>query len=219
MMKMETDLEIKVEDALIPLLQPVDTKYLNYSDGLWQLFIQVEDYDELIEVAERKYKKVALDIFNKKMASEDPRLALLSNDYFKLSQEYKFIGFIKKVFDLNNRQCYIDLGTFTDNQKVVEFLNNQRSHLDQIDSYILMNQFTVLGSSKQPIYLINDRNMLIMFVKCMLREVLWSSLYFNKIPLIMKTNYDISLPLIFQNEKDQQFYENIANENELYFIS
>ncbi|MGX7263950.1 hypothetical protein ACWOEF_08135 [Enterococcus crotali] len=217
-MKKETNLEIKFQDGVIPKIQPIDSDTVNINSELWALYIQAADYDELFIETEKKYKKVALDVFNKPMAKEDPRLDLLSNNYFKLSQESKFLCFIKKVFELNREKCYIDLGVFGNNQDLIEFMTSQEKYFDQIDKYILLNQIEILKNSKDPIYLIDNLNVLNMFFKCFLRESLWSSLYFNTVPLIIKTNYDISIPLIFQNEADKKVYEKIANESELFFL-
>ncbi|ALS00170.1 hypothetical protein ATZ33_01890 [Enterococcus silesiacus] len=218
MMKKETNLEIRLEDGTIPMIQPINSDTVSIDSKLWNLYTQSEDYNELFSTAKKMYIKVALDIFNKPMTNEDPRLNLLSNDYFKLNQETKFLCFIKKVFELNKEKCYIDLGTFENNQTLMEFLINQEKHLDQIDKYILLNQIEILKTSKNTIYLIDDLNLLTMFFKGFLRECLWSSLYFNTVPLIIKTNYDISLPLVFQNEEDKKRYEKIANESGLFFL-
>ncbi|MGX7412799.1 hypothetical protein [Enterococcus caccae] len=217
-MKKEINLEIRTEDGIIPKIQPINSNAVNNDSELWELYIQADDYDELLIESEKKYEKVVLDVFNKPMVKEDPRLDLLSNNYFKLSQESKFLYFIKKVFELNRGKCYIDLGTFENNQDVIEFLISQEKYVDQIDKYIILNQIEILKNSKEPIYLIDNLNVLNMFFKCFLRESLWSSLYFNTVPLIIKTNYDISVPLIFQNEEDKKVYEKIANESELFFL-
>ncbi|MET3562639.1 hypothetical protein ABID30_001727 [Enterococcus rotai] len=218
MMKKAINLDIRLEDGIIPIIQPINSDNTSIDSKLWNLYIQSEDYAELFSIAQKTYIKVALDIFNKPMTNEDPRLNLLSNDYFKLSQETKFLYFIKKVFELNKEKCYIDLGIFENSQILTEFLINQEKHLDQIDKYILLNQIEVLKTSKNTVYLIDDLNLLNMFFKGFLRESLWSSLYFNTVPLIIKTNYDISLPLVFQNEEDKKRYEKIANESGLFFL-
>lgn len=218
MMKKAINLDIRLEDGIIPIIQPINSDNASIDSKLWNLYTQSEDYAELFSIAQKTYIKVVLDIFNKPMTNEDPRLNLLSNDYFKLSQETKFLYFIEKVFELNKEKCYIDLGIFENSQILTEFLINQEKHLDQIDKYILLNQIEVLKTSKNTVYLIDDLNLLNMFFKGFLRESLWSSLYFNTVPLIIKTNYDISLPLVFQNEEDKKRYEKIANESGLFFL-
>ncbi|OEG19656.1 hypothetical protein BCR23_01360 [Enterococcus quebecensis] len=217
-MKKEPDLEIQSQDGIIPKIQPIDSDTVNINSELWELYIRADDYDDLLIETEKKYKKVVLDVFNKPMLKEDPRLDLLSNNYFKLSQESKFLCFIKKVFELNREKCYIDLGTFGNNQDLIEFLISQEKLFDQIDKYIILKQIEILRKSKEPIYLIDDLNVLNMFFKGFLRESLWSSLYFNTVPLIIKTNYDISIPLIFQSEEDKKVYEKIAHESGLFFL-
>ncbi|MBL1229822.1 hypothetical protein IW492_11325 [Enterococcus sp. BWB1-3] len=215
---MERDLDKVLLEGEIPKLRPVDEDEMNYNNDLWTLYAKTEDYDEMIEVAKNKYIKRTLDTFSKVLTSDDPKMELLDNEYFKLNQEDKFFRFIEEVFELNKRKCYIDLGVFSNKAEVIDLLTNLKRNLDQIDGYILFNQVDILEKSHQSIYLIDDVNLLKLIFKCFLREKLWNALYFGEIPMIIKTNYDINLPIIFENKRVQKIYEEIANCNQLFLL-
>ncbi|WP_086350811.1 hypothetical protein [Candidatus Enterococcus clewellii] len=215
---MKKSLEMDLEDGRIPRLIPVDPDEQNHHNDLWAMYCHAEDYEEIMEHARTEYYKVSLDVFSQVMAKDDSRLSLLSNDYFKLSQEKKFLDFIERGFKLNENECYIDLGTFSDRKALIDFFTKQLSNCDRIDQIILLNQFDLLKESTNTIYLITDSNLLKTFFKLFLRESLWNCLYFNKVPVLIKSNYDISIPLIFRNEQDKKTYEKLAKQSDLFFL-
>jgi hypothetical protein len=65
--------------------------------------------------------------------------------------------------------------------------------------------------------MIDDIVLLKMFLKGILRETLSTDIYFAKKPLLLCSNYDLSLPMVFKNSDDIQVYEKIANKYNLYF--
>lgn len=215
---MKKSLEMDLEDGRIPRLIPIDSDEQNNHNALWTMYSHVEDYEEIMEHARTTHYKVSLDVFSKVMAKDDSRLSLLSNDYFKLSQEKKFLDFIERSFKLNENECYIDLGTFGNGNEFLDFFTKQLSNCDRIDQIILLNQFDLLKESTQAIYLITDSNLLKTFFKLFLRESLWNCLYFNKVPVLIKSNYDISIPLIFRNEQEKKTYEKLAKQSDLFFL-
>ncbi|WP_460055808.1 hypothetical protein [Pseudolactococcus yaeyamensis] len=216
-MKIEKDLEIKLSDGIIPELIKVDFQSLDFGDELYSLYANTSDYDEMLDIAREKYQVFTLDVFKETMESDDARLDLLSNEYFRLSQEDKYLKFIEKVFEANDRKAYVDFGNITNKQKLLEFMMKKSSQLDKIDTFILLSQINIVNSAENSVYAIEDLNILKLFLKGFLREILWNSIYFSKFPLILKSGYDLSLPIIFENKKNRDFYGQMAHDYELYF--
>ncbi len=81
----------------------------------------------------------------------------------------------------------------------------------------MLKHLTDLKSTKSNIYIITDSNLLKMFMKGILREIFQTTLYFSKISLLLFSNYDMSLPLVFKSSQDKIFYKKIAEKNSLYF--
>lgn len=158
-----------------------------------------------------------LDVFEHTMNQDDPRVNLLTNDYFRLSQESKYLTFFEKVFELNDNQAYIDLGGEADKDKIIKIIERQSEGLDKIDKLILLNQVDVMNDVNNYIYKIENINILKSFVKGFLREKIWNSLYFSSHPMLLIANYDLSLPIIVDNTQDKTIYEKMATENDLFF--
>jgi hypothetical protein len=194
----------------IPLLKPVDFDFreifiVNLSNGI----------DEYFDVVMKKYPHAILDVFEHTLDKSDPRIELLSNEYFRLSQEYKYLNFIEEVFSLNDKKCYIDI-VFEKNSCLS--FKRELCKLDEIDKYILLHQLISFSNANhKKNYLIDDVNLAKMFIRGMLREYWQYSLYFDKNPLILFGNYDLSLPIVCKNENDMKTYEKIANKHGLYF--
>lgn len=160
------------------------------------------------------YPSVILDIYSSSLDVNSPELLNLNSEYFRLSQEYKYLNFILDCFKKNSYKCIININIF--NIKYEDFIE-YTNRLDQIDKYILLKQFNTMKNSKEDLYLIEDINLLKMFMKGILREVFKGSLFFPQLPLIVFDNYDMSLPLVFKNIKDKKDYQEIAEKHSLYF--
>jgi len=160
------------------------------------------------------YPSVILDIYSSSLDVNSPELLNLNSEYFRLSQEYKYLNFILDCFKKNSYKCIININIF--NIKYEDFIE-YTNRLDQIDKYILLKQFNTMKNSKEDLYLIEDINLLKMFMKGILREVFKGSLFFPQSPLIVFDNYDMSLPLVFKNIKDKKDYQEIAEKHSLYF--
>ena len=217
MMNMDNGSEINLIGKEIPKLLISDFKKQNYDDELYNSIVDdINGVEDSLVSAENKYGKLILDIFKDKLDVDDPRLELFSNDYFRLCQEEKYLRFIEKVFDMNDGKVYLDFAYFSDNSKLIQFLENKICKLDKIDSYILLNQINILKKNKSHMYFIDDLNILNLFIKGFLREILWCSLYFPKYPMIVSAGYDLGLPVIVKYEKDKNNYTNMAIESGLY---
>ncbi|GAA2938832.1 hypothetical protein [Enterococcus raffinosus] len=216
MMIMSNESEINIQDGKIPELEKMDFSSSSFDNELYKLFFDSTDYHELVVEATRLKKVAVLDVFNETMQIGDPRLSLLSNEYFRLSQENKYLSFFGRVFEINDNEAYIDLGGEDDKSKITKIMDRQCERLDKIDRLIYVNQIDVLNNGDNYIYKIGNINLLKLFIKGFLREKIWNSLYFNSHPMILISNYDLSLPIIIDNNKDKQLYEKIANENNLF---
>lgn len=215
-MKMGNESEINIQDGKIPELEKMDFSSSSFDNELYKLFFDSTDYHELVVEATRLKKVAVLDVFNETMQIGDSRLSLLSNEYFRLSQENKYLSFFERVFEINDNEAYIDLGGEDDKSKITKIMDRQCERLDKIDRLIYVNQIDVLNNGDNYIYKIGNINLLKLFIKGFLREKIWNSLYFNSHPMILVSGYDLSLPIIIDNNKDKQLYEKIANENNLF---
>lgn len=216
---MKKNLAINFNDGKIPKLKSSNFKTLNYDGELYD-YLEKDDTEdgELISFAEKKYGKLILDFFEFRMEENDPRLDLLSNDYFRLSQENKYLSLIEEIFKVNNHTAYIDFVNFSDKAKLLQFLESRLNRLDRIDTYILLNQMDILTNpGNSGLYLIEDLNLLKLFVKGFLREIFWCNLYFPKKPIIIGSGYDLGLITIIKNSEDKQLYQKLAAKNELFF--
>lgn len=213
---MGNESEINIQDGKIPELKKMDFTSSSFDNELYKLFFDVEDYHDVVVEATRLKKVAILDVFKETMQIGDPRLDLLSNEYFRLSQENKYLSFLERVFEINGNEAYIDLGGEDDKSKIIESIDNDFEALDKIDRLIYMNQIDILNNSDNYIYKIENINLLKLFIKGFLREKIWNSLYFNSHPMILIANYDLSLPIIIDSDKDKKLYEKIANENNLF---
>ncbi|MGL9730414.1 hypothetical protein [Enterococcus sp. DIV0756] len=215
-MKMGNESEINIQDGKIPELEKMDFSASSFDNEVYKSFFNTESYIDLVDEATRHKKSAILDVFNETMQIGDPRLDLLSNEYFRLSQENKYLSFFERVFEINGNEAYIDFAGEDDKRKIIQSIDNDFEALDKIDRLIYMNQIDIINNGDNYIYKINNINLLKLFIKGFLREKIWNSLYFNSHPLILVSGYDLSLPIIFDNDKDKKLYEKIANENNLF---
>ena len=160
MTNMEIGSEISLINKEIPKLLISDFRKQSYDSELYNYIVDdINGVEDSLLSAENKYGKLILDIFKDKMAIDDPKLSLFSNDYFRLSQEDKYLKFIEKVFYINDGKVYLDFVYFSDSSKLIQFLENKLSRLDKIDSYILLNQIDIIKRNKTRMYLIDDINL------------------------------------------------------------
>ena len=191
----------------IPLLKVVQRDYK-------KLFINSIDEDDFFENVSKKYTNTILDIFEDTLVDGSKELDYLESSYFRLINEDKYLNFCEDVFFENQEKCYVNI----DFSKVdYTFLLETLSKMDLIDKHIYIHQEKEFQNTRYLNFLITDVNLLKMFMKGILREILRVDLYFPHKPLILFSNYDLSLPLVFKDEKDKIYYQEIAKRNNLYF--
>ena len=205
MMKMGKNYEISIN---IPKLKIVENDYRK------DFISNISEIDDFFEKVTTKYPNVILDIFETKLEKNDDRLPLLDDEYFRLCEEQKYLKFIEEVFEINSNKCYVNIPFYDTNiNYILQTLNN----LDLIDKYIFLNQELNFKNKNNQYFLIDNINLLRTFLKAMIREVIKIDLYFDKKPLLLFSNFDLSLPLVFKTTKDMSMYKKVSNNHGLYF--
>lgn len=172
--------------------------------------------DDAFEQFIKQYPSGILDVFQECLNQNDPNIELLDSAYFQLSNEKKYLNFIHDCFMQNSNQCYFQTSI---NFKNYEDIIYYAERLDAIDKYLILNQLQCLeitSSNTQKNFLIKDINLLSMFVKGFLREVLHGVLFFKENPIAIYSNFDMSLPIVFFHNKNIDFYKNLAQKNDLF---
>ena len=80
------ELVINIQDGKIPELKKMDFSSSSFDNELYKLFFDATDYHDVVVEATRSKKIGVLDVFKETMQIGDPRLDLLSNEYFILIQ-------------------------------------------------------------------------------------------------------------------------------------
>jgi len=207
MIKMEKDLEIKSMNSVIGKLEPTDVLYKNIFDKLKSLD---DIFDEAVEI----YPNRILDMFPSQLEEDSKEIKLLDSQYFKLANEEKYLNFIVEVFENNGSVCYLEAPAFAHYND--EFLLGLLNELDSIDKYILLEQRDTIMSLSETKYVVKDKHLLKMLFKCILRELMPVEFYFIDRPLIIFNNFDMSLPLVFKDGTDMEYYKNIAKKHCLF---
>jgi hypothetical protein len=192
----------------IAKIESTSVSYRNKFDKVKN--INDDFFDSMLEY----YPHRILDIFEKKLKEDSEEIKLLDSEYFKLINEEKYLNFIVEVFKKNNSICYVEILAFENYNDglLLKMLNE----LDLVDRYIMINQIDVISSTSKTKYVVKDKNLLKMLFKCILRELIPIEFYFLDKPLIVFNNFDMSLPLVFKNEEDIEFYKEIAEKHSLF---
>ncbi|WP_288227427.1 hypothetical protein [uncultured Enterococcus sp.] len=155
---MGNESEINIQDGKIPELKKTDFSSSSFDNEVYQLFFNTTDYIELVDEATSRKKSAILDVFKDTMQIGDPKLDLLSNEYFRLSQEKKYLSFFERVFEINDNEAYIDFAGEDDKRKIIERIESHCEGLDKIDRLIYMNQIDILNNGNNYIYKIENIN-------------------------------------------------------------
>lgn len=73
------------------------------------------------------------------------------------------------------------------------------------------------NASNSHLFLIEDKEILSLFVKLSTRELLFSIFHFTNVPITIVGNFDLSFPIFCKGEDDLKEYLSIARENDLFF--
>ncbi len=194
----------------IPLLKQTKHEYSEVFSSNTQSEEEDDYYDEIC----KNHPNVILDVFSKCLDRDSKEIKYLDSDYFKFVNEEKYMNFITDVFEENNRCCYIEYNFFDyDHETLIENIKR----LDEIDILILLEQITHFNKEKNNKFMIDDVNLLKLFLRGILRENIRIHLFFKKRPMILFSNFDLSIPLAFKTIEDLEYYKKIASNNNLFF--
>ena len=196
-------LPIFKESTLKCLEEYIDVDILN----------SIED-DDYIDILKTNYPFATLDIFKAKLENNSLSLDKLSSEYFRLGEESKYISFISDIYLKNNNSCIIHTGMLNANMSNNIYV---MSELDLIDKHIFLNLLIKLYPNKSQYFVIDDIDLLRMIIRGILREYFQAELYFVVKPIIIFSNFDMSLPICCKKQEDYIFYEKLANKNDLFF--
>lgn len=73
------------------------------------------------------------------------------------------------------------------------------------------------NESNSHLFLIEDKEILSLFVKLSTRELLFSIFHFINVLITIVGNFDLSFPIFCKGEDDLKEYLSIARENDLFF--
>ena len=193
----------------IAKIKPTDILYRNEFDKVKNL------NNNFFDSVTKYYPNYILDIFENQLDENSEEIKLLNSDYFKLINEDKYLNFIVEVFRENSSICYVEIPAFKNysDDLILRILDR----IDLVDRYIILNQIDTISSTSNSNFEIKDKNLLKMFFKCILREIMPIEFYFLDKPLIIFNNFDMSLPIVFKNKEDIEFYKKIAKRHSLFF--
>lgn len=120
--------------------------------------------------------------------------------------ENKIIKFIKKIFELNNYECYVDFYinklSNEDKEKLIDLVPAE-------DKTMLISHLN-FQSNDEVFYKLNNISLIPFLVRLNTRETFFVTFYFTNKPITIWGNYNMKFPCFFHNEEDLQFYNKIA---------
>jgi len=129
----------------------------------------------------------------------------------KSSVEDQIIKFLQGMFDLNGEEnSYVDFYYFRlneeDKEKLTELLSKEdKITLDKLKGY-------------DTIYFKLSRDVIPFIARLCTREVLFSTIYFTKMPCTIWGNYDLKFPCFFEDELSMKTYRELSNKYSLDII-
>lgn len=122
-----------------------------------------------------------------------------------------FVGFISECFKINGSEnSYVD---FYYHRLSIEDRENLKKFLEEDEREFLDKYIESLD--KSTIYFRLTEEFIKFLINISLKEILFSTFYFTKIPCTIWGNYNKKFPIFFEREKDIKFYSSIAKKYEL----
>ncbi len=197
-------------ECIIPIMKALDPKITEKFSALGKILPKAdESFDDIKDF----FEYAILDIFPERLSQDDPRIKLLDCEYFRLSAERNYLEFAKQLFRENAGLCYWHTEEFKFAQ-MQSYLYKIKL-MDRIDEMIYLRQFEI--SEGNVLFRIEDLEILEFAIKYFLRELIGGTLFFEKRPLMIIYNYDLSLPLLTETPEDKAHYKEIARSCRLYF--
>ena len=124
--------------------------------------------------------------------------------------ENKIIKFIENAFELNGEEnSYVDFYYFKLNEEDKLKLENMISKEDKK----ILNE--IKEYEFESIYFYLTKELIPFIVRLSTREVLFSTIYFTKVPCTVWGNYGMSLPCFFESKEDIEIYKKVSENLEL----
>jgi len=194
----------------IPMMKVQDPDLIRRFGSLGKILPNVS---EKLEELRDFFESAVLDVFPNLLPENDPRLALLDCEYFRLSAEKHYREFVRRVFRENGGCCYWHTTEFK-TAEMQSFLYKIKM-MDRRDEMIYARQFEL--KEGHTLFRIEDAEILEFAVTGFLRELISGAIYFDRRPLMLIYNYDLSLPVLTESADDQAHYRELARACGLYF--
>jgi hypothetical protein len=197
-------------ECTIPLMKAQDPRIV---EGFGSLGKILPNAAESLEELRDFFEHYMLDVFPHLLPENDPRIALLDCEYFRLSAEKHYLEFARRAFRENGGYCYWHTQEFK--QGDMQNYLYKIKLMDRIDEMIYSRQFEIREGNV--LFRIEDIEILEFVVKYFLRELIGGALFFERRPLMIVYSYDLSLPVLMESAEDAAHYRELARSSGLYF--
>lgn len=159
------------------------------------------------------YTNGILDVHDRSLSLPEIDEASHSVEKYNLKYEDRFINFIKKIYTVNKEKP-IMIDFYINNIDDEGFLR-VLSHLDYDDKLTFINH--IRNIKTESVYFLLEYEELIPFItRLSTRELHFCTLHFTDKPITIWGNYNLSFPVFFKDDKDVNFYNDLASESDLF---
>ncbi|WP_297518440.1 hypothetical protein [uncultured Clostridium sp.] len=175
---------------------------------------KISNIDFILDVNIKvKNINLAFEIYQSKSLEDNSNLDNSNLNKLEIYNiEMKYIEFIDKCFDLNNKKGIIV--DFYMDRLDEEALEKMKSFLD-INEIVILEAFLEENNYAGTYFKVLKKEILTLFIKLSVREIFFISFYMLDYEVTLWGNYNRKFPIFYKEEKLILLYENIANENNL----
>jgi len=197
-------------ECTIPIMKAQDPRILERFGALGKVLPNME---ESLEELRDFFDHAILDVFPQLLPENDPKISLLDCEYFRLAAEKHYLAFARRAFDENGGVCYWHTREFS--QGDMQTYLYKIKLMDRIDEMLYSRQFEIKEGNT--LFRIEDFEILEFALRGFLRELLKGAIFFERRPLALVANYDLSLPVLTEKAEDMAHYRELARSSGLYF--
>lgn len=128
---------------------------------------------------------------------------------YNLKYEDRFINFLEKVYDINKEESVM-VDFYLKNIEADGILK-MLDVLDYEDRLILINHLKYL-KGENIYFKISHKDLMPFITRLSTRELHFCTIYFNKIPLVVWGNYNLSFPIFCKEQQQLDFYRKVAED-------
>lgn len=188
------------------LLKPINEKEFK---SIIKIQVNFENIDECYE----KYTYAILDVYDHQLSVDDAEQFLSSFQEHNLKHEYKFLNFIRNVYEINKEKPIVVETSIDEltNIEIIRILDG----LDFSDKLIFID---LIKNNKlnSNLFFVSSIEAIVLLAKLSTRELLFSTFHFINIQASILGNYDLSFPVFFYDKDSLNKYLEIAKENDLF---